>query len=63
MKCVTIQFIEAVGRMREQSVKTKRTVHLSFVPHEEVGGAEGMCEFVKTKEFQVRSKRFKINTI
>ena len=36
MKCVGIQHIEAVRRLKEQGKKFKRTIHLVFVPEEEV---------------------------
>ena len=39
MKCVGIQHIEAVRRLKEQGKKFKRTIHLVFVPEEEVGTA------------------------
>merc|ERR1712107_214497 len=45
MKCVGIQHIEAVRRLKEQGKKFKRTIHLVFVPEEEVGGLEGMKPF------------------
>ncbi|XP_026470150.1 aminoacylase-1-like isoform X1 [Ctenocephalides felis] len=52
MKCVGIQFIEAVRRLKNEGVTLKRTIHISFVPDEEIGGHEGMGLFVKTREFQ-----------
>ena len=36
MKCVGIQHIEAVRRLKEQGKKFKRTIHIVFVPDEEV---------------------------
>ena len=36
MKCVGIQHIEAVRRLKGQGKKFKRTIHLVFVPEEEV---------------------------
>jgi aminoacylase len=32
MKCVGIQYLEAVRRLKQQGVSLKRTLHLSFVP-------------------------------
>lgn len=32
MKCVGIQFIEAVRRLKNEGVTLKRTIHISFVP-------------------------------
>merc|ERR1711963_852374 len=68
MKCVGIQHVEAVRRLKEQGKKFKRTIHLVFVPEEEVclfylvlfhtrqhsqvGGLEGMKLFVHTPEFK-----------
>ena len=36
MKCVGIQHIEAVRRLKKEGKKFKRTIHLVFVPEEEV---------------------------
>uniref|UniRef100_A0A8C2X7G7 N-acyl-aliphatic-L-amino acid amidohydrolase n=1 Tax=Cyclopterus lumpus TaxID=8103 RepID=A0A8C2X7G7_CYCLU len=51
MKCVTIQYIQAVRRLKAEGRKLMRTVHLMFVPDEEVGGHKGMETFVKHPEF------------
>ena len=29
-----------------------RTLHLTFVPDEEIGGSDGMCEFLKSEVFK-----------
>lgn len=34
MKCVGIQYIEAVRKLKEDGVRLKRTIHMSFVPGE-----------------------------
>ncbi|XP_010795291.1 aminoacylase-1A [Notothenia coriiceps] len=52
MKCVTIQYIQAVRRLKAEGRKLMRTVHLMFVPDEEVGGHKGMESFVKNPEFK-----------
>uniref|UniRef100_A0A8D3D8I5 Peptidase M20 dimerisation domain-containing protein n=1 Tax=Scophthalmus maximus TaxID=52904 RepID=A0A8D3D8I5_SCOMX len=52
MKCVTIQYIQAVRRLKAEGRKPMRTVHLMFVPDEEVGGNKGMETFVKHPEFK-----------
>ncbi|XP_050348680.1 aminoacylase-1-like [Nymphalis io] len=52
MKSVGIQYIEAIRRLKNNDIKLKRTVHLSFVPDEEVGGREGLGTFVKTEHFK-----------
>uniref|UniRef100_A0A665THG6 N-acyl-aliphatic-L-amino acid amidohydrolase n=1 Tax=Echeneis naucrates TaxID=173247 RepID=A0A665THG6_ECHNA len=52
MKCVTIQYIQAIRRLKAEGHRLMRTVHLMFVPDEEVGGHKGMETFVKHPEFQ-----------
>jgi aminoacylase len=52
MKCVGMQHLEAVRRLKNSGVKLKRTVHLSFVPDEEIGGHDGMQKFVQTPDFK-----------
>ena len=39
MKCVGIQHIEAVRRLKEAGETFRRTIHLVFVPEEEVSSA------------------------
>jgi aminoacylase len=53
MKCVCIQYLEALRRLRKrpEGWKPLRTLHLTFVPDEEIGGADGMGAFLKTSEF------------
>ncbi|KAG5898148.1 hypothetical protein JTB14_034004 [Gonioctena quinquepunctata] len=52
MKCVGIQYLEAIRRLKLQGVTLRRTIHISFVPDEEIGGVEGMREFVKMNDFK-----------
>uniref|UniRef100_A0A8C8F519 Peptidase M20 dimerisation domain-containing protein n=1 Tax=Oncorhynchus tshawytscha TaxID=74940 RepID=A0A8C8F519_ONCTS len=52
MKCVTIQYIQAIRRLKAEGRECMRTIHLMFVPDEEVGGHKGMETFVKLPEFQ-----------
>jgi aminoacylase len=42
MKCVSIQYIEAVGRLKKSGYAPRRTILLLYVPDEEVGGNKGM---------------------
>ncbi|TRZ01132.1 hypothetical protein DNTS_007855 [Danionella cerebrum] len=46
MKSVTIQYIEAIRRLKMSGKRFPRTIHLTFVPDEEVGGHKGMETFV-----------------
>jgi len=52
MKCVGIQYLEAIRRLKSQNIVLKRSIHVSFVPDEETGGVAGMQQFVKTNDFQ-----------
>ncbi|KAL0277548.1 UNVERIFIED_CONTAM: hypothetical protein PYX00_004793 [Menopon gallinae] len=52
MKCVGIQYLETIRRLKESGEKLERTIHLSFVPDEEIGGFDGMKIFVHTQEFR-----------
>eukprot|EP00927_Polykrikos_kofoidii_P045117 TRINITY_DN389_c0_g1_i1.p1 TRINITY_DN389_c0_g1~~TRINITY_DN389_c0_g1_i1.p1 ORF type:complete len:472 (+),score=88.46 TRINITY_DN389_c0_g1_i1:117-1532(+) len=53
MKCVCVQYIEALQRLlAKDGWKPRRTCHLTFVPDEEIGGADGMAKFLQTKEFE-----------
>uniref|UniRef100_A0A0N4Z1P0 N-acyl-aliphatic-L-amino acid amidohydrolase n=1 Tax=Parastrongyloides trichosuri TaxID=131310 RepID=A0A0N4Z1P0_PARTI len=53
MKCVGIQYIEALRKLQQKGTKSfKRTIHLIFGPDEEIGGKDGMEKFVKTEEFK-----------
>ncbi|XP_056129626.1 aminoacylase-1A-like isoform X2 [Lampris incognitus] len=46
------RYIQAIRRLKAEGKKLMRTVHLMFVPDEEVGGHKGMETFVKHPEFQ-----------
>ncbi|GAA0167288.1 hypothetical protein LIER_22256 [Lithospermum erythrorhizon] len=54
-KCIGIQYLEAIKNLatnQEHGFKPVRTVHVSFVPDEEVGGFDGMAKFVESNEFK-----------
>ncbi|XP_065203221.1 aminoacylase-1-like [Planococcus citri] len=51
MKCVGIQYIETIRKYIKEGLRFKRTIHILFVPDEEIGGEQGMGIFVKTPEF------------
>ncbi|KOX69073.1 Aminoacylase-1 [Melipona quadrifasciata] len=52
MKCVGIQYLEAIRRLKLAKQHFKRTIHVSFVPDEEIGGFLGMKDFVPTVNFE-----------
>ncbi|CAG9784872.1 unnamed protein product [Diatraea saccharalis] len=52
MKSVGMIHLEAVRRLKDAGVILKRTVHVSFVPDEEIGGDLGMNLFTLSEEFK-----------
>jgi aminoacylase len=53
MKCVVAQYLLALTRLlkKRNNQPFLRTVHFSFVPDEEIGGQDGMVEFLRSPEF------------
>lgn len=52
MKCVGMQYLEAIRNLKAQGFKPTRTIHLSYVPDEEVGGEDGAGNFIASEDFQ-----------
>jgi aminoacylase len=52
MKCVGIQHIEAVAALKQSGKAPRRTIHISLVPDEEIGGHDGMEKWIKTESFK-----------
>ncbi|KAJ8721437.1 hypothetical protein PYW07_002212 [Mythimna separata] len=52
MKSVSIQYYEALRRLKENNVQFLRNVYMTLMPDEEVGAENGMIQFVKTAEFK-----------
>ncbi|XP_041458481.1 aminoacylase-1-like isoform X2 [Lytechinus variegatus] len=52
MKSVGIQYLEAIRRLIKKGERLLRTIHMLFVPDEELGGFKGMKLFVHTPEFK-----------
>lgn len=46
MKCVCIQYVVALLRLMAGGRRFRRTIHLTFVPDEEVSGRDGMLQFM-----------------
>lgn len=62
MKCVGVQYLAAIRSLRRAGVqRLRRTVHLSFVPDEEIGGQLGMQAFVATPEFAALNVGFALD--
>lgn len=52
MKCVGMQYLAALRHFKRNNMRFKRTIHCTFVPEEEIGGVDGMRDFVHTKAFK-----------
>jgi len=52
MKCVSVQYLEALRNLKKRGFVPLRTIHVSFVPDEEIGGHDGAGMFVNSEEFQ-----------
>lgn len=53
MKCVGMQYLAALRYFKRNNVQFKRTIHVVFVPEEEIGGVDGMRDFVHQDEFKI----------
>ena len=52
VKGLGMMYLEAIRLLKAANFVPKRTVHVSFVPDEEIGGFLGMALFAKTEEFK-----------
>lgn len=51
-KCVGMQYLAAVRSLKKSNMQFKRTLHVMFVPDEEIGGEFGMLAFSRMQEFR-----------
>ena len=51
MKCVCVQYLEAIARLLAAGFAPARTVWLTYVPDEEIGGVDGMGALLKSAQF------------
>ncbi|XP_037805519.1 aminoacylase-1-like [Lucilia sericata] len=51
-KCIGTQYFGAIRALKRSNTQIKRTLHVMFVPDEEIGGVYGMETFSKTQEFR-----------
>ncbi|XP_039010896.1 aminoacylase-1-like [Hibiscus syriacus] len=51
-KCIAMQYLEAIRNLKAKGFTPLRTVHISYVPDEEIGGIDGCDKFVNSKEFE-----------
>ncbi|KAE8704403.1 Peptidase M20/M25/M40 family protein isoform 2 [Hibiscus syriacus] len=57
-KCIAMQYLEAIRNLKAKGFTPMRTVHISYVPDEEIGGIDGSDKFVNSKEFEDLSVGF-----
>lgn len=51
MKCVGLQYLEAIRKLKSYGFRPLRTLYLSFLPDEEIGGNDGARKFVDSDVF------------
>jgi aminoacylase len=51
MKCVCVQYLVALRKLKEAGFIPIRTIHISFVPDEETGGIDGMNVLLQSEWF------------
>ncbi|KAG6651479.1 aminoacylase-1-like isoform X1 [Carya illinoinensis] len=52
MKCVGMQYLEAIRKLKASGFQPVRSVYLSFVPDEEIGGRDGAEKFAASDAFK-----------
>ncbi|XP_052193064.1 uncharacterized protein LOC127801733 [Diospyros lotus] len=52
MKCVGLQYLEAIRNLKSSGFQPLRTVYLSFVPDEEIGGHDGAKKLADSDAFR-----------
>jgi aminoacylase len=52
MKCVCMQYLIALGRLKQAGFQPFRTILITYVPDEEIGGADGMNILIQSQWFQ-----------
>lgn len=61
MKCVGMQYLGAIRSLKSSGIRLKRTIHISFVPDEEIGGKLGMKVFIKSDDFKALNIGFALD--
>jgi len=62
MKSLGTQYLAAIRALKKDGInQLKRTIHVTFVPDEEVGGARGMKAFVETDSFKKLNVGFSLD--
>nr|CAB3467430.1 unnamed protein product [Digitaria exilis] len=60
-KCLPIQYLEAIRGLKAAGFAPTRTLHISLVPDEEIGGVDGFEKFVESEEFRALNIGFMLD--
>ncbi|XP_018797469.1 PREDICTED: aminoacylase-1-like isoform X1 [Bactrocera latifrons] len=52
IKCLGMQYLAAIRALKKKGATFKRSIHITFVPDEEISGILGMKCFVHTEDFR-----------
>uniref|UniRef100_A0A803MDF3 Retroviral polymerase SH3-like domain-containing protein n=1 Tax=Chenopodium quinoa TaxID=63459 RepID=A0A803MDF3_CHEQI len=58
MKCVGLQYLEAIRKLKDSGFEPTRTIYLTFVPDEEIGGHDGMEKLAESDLFKKMNVAF-----
>ncbi|KAK9667067.1 hypothetical protein RND81_14G230100 [Saponaria officinalis] len=58
MKCVGMQYLEAIRKLKDSGFEPTRTIYLSFVPDEEIGGRDGAEKLAESDLFKQMNVAF-----
>lgn len=62
MKCCGMQYLAAIRELKRDGVQQfKRTIHIMYVPDEELGGLLGMMKFCTSDEFKALNVGFSLD--
>lgn len=56
-----MQYLAAIRSFKRKNEQFNRTIHVVFVPEEEIGGVHGMREFVHTDAFRSLNAGFSLD--
>ncbi|KAF7100163.1 hypothetical protein CFC21_101702 [Triticum aestivum] len=60
-KCLPVQYLEAIRGLQAAGFAPARTIHVSLVPDEEIGGEDGHEKFVQSEEFRALNVGFMLD--
>ena len=58
MKCVGLQYLEAIRKLKDSGFEPTRTIYVTFVPDEEIGGHDGAEMFALYDAFKKMNVAF-----